>query len=221
MRLRTIIPIPALVAAIALVGAACADAPTGATPNGLAPNFDHKGKPHGKPNGDDGGKTVDVDFLESANGTVFDYQSVLQAVKGTNSKNRILVDGDPFTLSLAFPTADLGVCVAAPGNTSPSPPLTALADLQALSGAGGGLVGRLEITVHKRFVSNVVNFTVEIAADEFFFLTTGGGTNTVDESPTETTVTRTGGYVRINRNGDPNDSAICWGIVDYHFTVSK
>ena len=54
-----------------------------------------------------------------------------------------------------------------------------------------------------------------------FLTVTGGGLSRLDETDLDwTRVAKTGGYVRVKRDGE-RIGAICHGIVDYEFIVSR
>lgn len=222
----------ALLTAICFLAIACAEAPTGTTPEGLAPNFEKGGQGKGGGKGD--GQGTAVEFLGSLSlftGAPPDYTSASQNVKGTNTKNRIGIDDAPFQLTLAFSDEDLEDCVRVQGGTATD--LDRLAKLQkAVPQPLDGLLGIF--VVKKNFADNqesetgvVVNFTfIDEAGDvgqpgDEFFLTTGKGRNLLSEAAEQTRVAKTGGFVRINRNGDSKDAVVCPGILDYEFTVSK
>ena len=162
--------------------------------------------------------TVDFEDLDA-----LDYNSVLQPVKGNNTNKNIMILESPFWLTLGFLSEELTECV---GESSKD-------YLSFLQSQPQPLNGLLEIYVDKKGVVStggtrgvVVNFTVQVGGYEYF-LTTGHGMNTVEEYPTHTIVTKTGGFIRINRKpigargNIPWDTMIGYIIVDYKFTVSK
>ncbi len=204
--------LPALACVCVALWRACEHGSVPVAPDGSSPVFHGapcKGPHSNDPGCDDGGsgdggKTIDVDFGESASS---DFQSTLQTIGGSNSKSRIKIDESPFELTVAFSDAVLSTCDAVIGDTR-------LSDLQALSPVDGLLSG----VVDKREPAVGVFFTVQVGGDEYNLIT-NFGTNSVQETATLTMVTKVGGDMRVRKNGDV--PPICTGIVDYEFTVSK
>jgi hypothetical protein len=222
---------------IAFLAAACTDGPPTSVTDASAPNFSHKPghNPGGGGGGNgDGGGTVEVEFLNSVSlfsSAPADYVSVAQTVKGSDSKRQIAINDVPFYLTLDS-RLESASCVSAPGSEL-SEDDGRLANLVALTQPLTGLLG---IHVRKKNFEGgqesetgvVVNFTyiddagaiLGQAGDEFF-LTTGKGANLLQEEQGQSRVAKTGGFVRINRNGDSKDAVICRGVVDFEFTVTK
>jgi hypothetical protein len=166
--------------------------------------------------GKGGGGLLSVDFLDKPDLDYYD-NSGPQDVKGTNTNNKIGINDTPFYVYLNFSELDLINC----GSESKKN------YLNFLQTQNQPLFGLLGISVYKQTNNVVVNFTIEVG-EYVYFLTTGGGTNIVDDSdPTMTAVTKIGGHIRIYKNPisrkgrKVKDTMICYGITDYEFTVSK
>ena len=207
-----------LVSGVAFLAVACEQ--SGEQPLPFAPEFAKGGgKGGGKPGG---GDNVMVEFLDP--GTLFpgvqsDYLLGPQSMNGNNSKRKLFVEGDAVSVTLLYTEADIDKC-----------DLEDLGFRERFAQVPETSMGALYINVRKNLLEDgvsydgvVVNFTtIGLDGGSEYLLTTGGGDNLLDETtdPDWTRVAKTGGYVRIKRDGEPK-GAICHGIVDFEFVVSR